>query len=133
MNYPFTNKEEYLAYRQMWKAEYKELSNQIRGTVIARKQYQKAWSKAEKEAKIPGLDNRYNYQKIYQIHKEILKNDPIYQKLAKMYNPTNYQYWRYPDKEKLRKTAIVMLEELKEAKQEAQRQYLTQHEELCKV
>lgn len=125
MNNKFTTKEEYLIYRSEWKVKYNELSNKIRGAVRSRKQYQKAWSKAEKECKTPNVYS--DPQKIYKVQKEILKNDPIYQALWRLYNPTNYQYWCYPDREKLRKEAFAMLEELKEAKQEAQRQYEEQN------
>lgn len=61
---------------------------------------------------------------------ENLKNDPIYQELWKKYNPSNWQYWSYPDREKLKKAASNMLEDLKLAKIEAQRQYLREKEVL---
>ncbi len=128
MTYPFNNKEEYLAYRKMWKAEYKELSQSIRDAKLCRKIYQREWNRASKEAKLPGLNNRYNWSAINKLQKEYLKNNEKYQELWKKYNPSNCQYWTYPNRDKLKVVATRMLKELKDAKVEAQRQFLERHQ-----
>jgi hypothetical protein len=88
MEFTFTNKEEYLAYRSAWKAEYKELSRTIR----------------ELKADI----------------REIQKNEK---------NAGILQCSR----NKERKAARTMLDDLKWSKMEAQRQYLEQKQSLQAV
>lgn len=124
MTYPFNNKEEYLAYRKMWKAEYKELTRTIRDAKRCKLLFQQATSKANRDSHVPGKFR--SYAKFYNLTKENLENDVEYQELKKKYNTSNYQYWMYPDREKLRGVATQMLEDLKGAKIEAQRQYLEQ-------
>lgn len=75
-NSQFKNKEEYLQYRKDWKAEYKQLSKDIR------------------------------VQKYY---------------IRGQHTPSSSDYYEL---HRLRTTATCMLEELKQAKEEAQRQYL---------
>src|SRR5689334_11154138 len=92
--FTFTNKETYLAYRSEWKAKYKELSQQIRDYKFCR-----WYSSLGQERQTPDMDGRFN------------------DLMAKYGNSV---YYVYP----LKKRATSMLEELKLAKVEAQRQYL---------
>lgn len=91
MQFKFTNKEEYLAYRSNWKAQYKSLSQDIRNAKFCQ------WycSLGEKRT-TPQLTARYEEIK-------------------------GYTHWSIPT---LKFQARNMLEELKLAKVEAQRQYL---------
>lgn len=109
--FTFTNKNEYLAYRANWKAQYATLSETIREKKWMHKEYSRACSKAriETEGKWPDY-----YNKI----RAILAANPRYVHLEQKYK--NDGRWL----EQLRKQATEMLEELKAAKQEAQRQYL---------
>jgi hypothetical protein len=95
MKLTFTNKQEYLAYRSNWKAQYKELSQQIRDYKFCR------WFVSLKNpARItPELEEQF--KKIVAKH-------------------GNRAYYVYP----LKRKATSMLQELKESKIEAQRQYL---------
>jgi len=95
MKFTFNTKEEYLAYRSEWKAQYKELSQQIRDYKFCR------WftSVRNPDRITPELEARFK--------KLVAKHG-------------NKFYYVAP----LQKKATAMLEELKEAKQEAQRQYL---------
>lgn len=115
--FTFTNKETYLAYRAEWKAKYAALSETIREKKWMQKEYSRACNKArlETEGKWPAY-----YNKI----RELLSKNPRYIHLEQKYK--NDGRWL----EKLRKEATEMLEELKAAKQEAQRQYLAQKGEL---
>ena len=81
----FTNKETYLAYRSEWKANYKNLSQEIRALKVEINETQRA----------KGYAGSMQYQLL-----------------------------------KLRKQATAMIEERKESKVEAQRQYLATKEEL---
>lgn len=128
MTYPFNNKEEYLAYRKMWKAEYKELTRTIRDAKRCKLLFQQATSKANRDSYVPGQYR--NYSKFHNLTKENLEQDVEYQELKKKYNVTNYQYWMYPNHETLKGVARRMLEDLKGAKVEAQRQYMEQKQEL---
>ena len=76
-----------------------------------RKQYQKAWSKAEIECREPG--HYLNYTKTWHLCLEYLKHDEVYQELKKKYNTDNNLYWCYPDRYKLAKKATKMLKDLK--------------------
>jgi len=104
MKFTFTNKETYLAYRSEWKANYKELSQQIRDFRFAN-WYQQP---LRPERRTPALDARY-------------------EKICKQYK-TNC-FYTYG----LKKKATSMLMELKLAKQEAQRQYLASKENQAPV
>ena len=99
MKFTFTNKETYLAYRSAWKANYKQLSQQIRDFKFAH-WYQQP---LRADRRIPALDARY-------------------EQICKQYK-TNC-FYTYGLKQK----ATSMLVELKLAKQEAQRQYLVSKE-----
>jgi hypothetical protein len=99
MKFTFTNKETYLAYRSNWKSQYKELSTNIRNAKFC------CWftTLSNPERITPELEKRYA-------------------SLSKWHGSTRYGIMK--DKTK----ATAMLEELKEAKQEAQRQYLAEKE-----
>ena len=96
-NIKFTNKEEYLAYRSNWKAQYKELSQQIRDAKFCH------WFHSlKREDRIKSAQAHY---------------DSISSVACDWYSIY-----------KMKKQATAMLEELKEAKVEAQRQYLASKE-----
>lgn len=98
MNTKFTTKQEYLTYRSNWKAQYKQLSQDIRDLKFCR-----AFPQA----------NRFNDPKNVERYREIEK---------RLFNNANTCVeWKL---EQARSKATQMLEELKEAKVEAQRQYL---------
>ena len=97
MKFTFTNKETYLAYRSNWKAQYKELSQQIRDYKFC------IWFVSLKREDRITPEREERFQKI----------------TAKYGNRFYYVH-------SLKKQATAMLEELKEAKQEAQRQYLAE-------
>lgn len=96
--FTFNSKETYLAYRSEWKAQYNELSQQIRDAKFCR------WfCSLKREDRIkPHLAH---FQKIG--HK------------------TDWTYWNI---RKMKERATFMLEQLELAKQEAQRQYLASNE-----
>ncbi len=47
MNFPFTDRTSYLAWRQEWKTNYAKLSNDIRGQKRGRKQYLRTYQTIE--------------------------------------------------------------------------------------
>jgi hypothetical protein len=98
MKLTFTNKEEYLAYRSNWKAEYKQLSQDIRDLKFCRS--------------FP-MANRFQNPKNVERYREIEKR--------LFNNPNTCVEWKI---EQYRNKATAMLLELKEAKQKAQDQYL---------
>lgn len=100
MKFTFTNKNEYLQYRKDWKANYKQLSQQIRNFKFA-----------------------YWYQQPLRADRRTLELDARYERICKQYK-TNC-FYTYGLKQK----AKSMLAELKLAKQEAQRQYLASKEQ----
>lgn len=105
MEFTFTNKKEYMAYRSNWKAEYKELSQQIRDLKFCR-----AFPTA----------NRFEDPKNVERYREIEK---------RLFNNVNTSVeWTLYEK---RNKATYMLEQLKEAKVEAQRQYLASNMEIA--
>ncbi len=93
--FTFNSKETYLAYRSEWKAQYKELSQQIRNAKFCR------WYCSLRNPKriTPAMTARFQ----------------------KIGPTTDWTYWNIF---KMRERATFMLEQLKLAKQEAQRQYL---------
>jgi hypothetical protein len=104
-NIEFKTKEEYLAYRSEWKAEYKQLSQDIRDLKFCRNFPQA---------------NRFNNPANVKRYREIQK---------RLFNNVNTNvYWVLEEK---KRKATDMLEQLKEAKQEAQRQYLEKRADLC--
>lgn len=98
MNTKFTNKQEYLAYRSEWKAQYKQLSQDIRDLKFCR-----AFPQA----------NRFNDPKNVERYREIEKR--------LFPNSCTPIEWKI---EAAQSKATAMLEELKLSKAEAQRQYL---------
>jgi hypothetical protein len=116
MKTTFTNKTEYLAYRANWKAKYNELSQKIR----ALKQMAKEESRACNEARKMKFDPSKNWWSEYFLATQnILNKNENYQKLKTTYPNVNSCYIN-----KYKEEATAMLEELKEAKVEANRQYL---------
>lgn len=113
--FTFNSRESYLAYRSEWKAKYAEISETIREKKWMQKEYSRACSKAriETEGKWPEYYNRI---------RAILAANPRYVHLEQKYK--NDGRWIA----QLKKQATEMLEELKAAKQEAQRQYLASRE-----
>ena len=114
-NSQFKTKEEYLQYRKDWKAEYKQLSQTIREKRWFNREYQRAYNKATLE--LPPIERSYN--KIYVRTMDLLQTNQRYQDLIQKYKSDKKWVELYSMQ------ATQMLEELKEAKQEAQRQYLT--------
>jgi hypothetical protein len=122
MKFTFTNKEEYLAYRSNWKAEYKALSQTIRERKWLHSRYSTIANKANLEV---GTDYP-NINKYFDYIKMLSDEDTKYKEIRAKQN------WRI-SKEKLSLTATVMLQELKDAKKEANRQYLEQKQSLQAV
>ena len=115
MNTKFNSRETYLAYRSEWKARYNELSETIREKKWMRNEYNRACNQAYTETKGKWPD----------FHKrtiELLNQNARYAQLQEKYK--GERKWL----ELYRKEATAMLEELKEAKVEAQRQYLASKE-----
>ncbi len=111
--FTFTNKEEYLAYRSAWKAEYKELSKTIKERKWLRKTWQRAYNKTYLSIGPPWKDGWNNFQKHVQ---NILDTIPNYNEIYKKHN-------HKITLESLRKSAKNMNEQLALSKKEAQRQY----------
>jgi hypothetical protein len=98
MKHTFTTKEEYLAYRSNWKAQYKELSKDIRDLKFCR-----SFPQAHR------FENPKSVERYREIEKRLFNN------------PNTCVEWKLIEK---RVKAFRMLEELKEAKKEAQNQYI---------
>lgn len=122
MEFTFTNKEEYLAYRSAWKAEYKALSQTIRERKWLQSRFSTIANKANLEI---GMDYP-NINKYFDYIKMISDEDKTYSEIRAKQN------WRI-SKEKLSATATKILEELKLVKIEANRQYLEQKQSLQAV
>jgi hypothetical protein len=116
--FTFTNKEEYLAYRQAWKAEYKELSNTIREIKWARKFMNKTCNKTIKEL---GGNRNGKWCEYYNMVNKTLEEEKRFQSISKL---VKHDLWS----DKHKNIATQLLEELKLAKIEAQRQYQEQHQ-----
>jgi hypothetical protein len=117
-NAEFKTKEEYLQYKKDWKAEYKELSLTIREKKILRKENSRIFNKGVSEKGSPGWENPGLWRLIEFLTEEKKKSDPKYKELTEKYKDD--RRWL----EDLSCDATLMLEELKESKREAQRQYL---------
>jgi hypothetical protein len=114
-NLNFKTKEEYLAYRVQWKADYQELTQDIRNLKWLRATRCRAYSKVIKDLRRP--DGEY-YRKLVAGVKKYLNDIPQYGKLIKKYFGDK-PYWiegRLQDK---RIEATCMLGELKQAKIES--------------
>ena len=97
----FNSRETYLAYRSNWKAQYKELSAAIR-------LFRLAYNNSQRRERTPAQERLMQDAK-RRLHPA---NGLCF--------PTSFFYQRL----RLGRQATAMLEELKEAKLEAQRQYL---------
>ena len=102
-NITFNSKETYLAYRSAWKAEYKKLSAEIRTLRLADRFYQ-----------------RKSYAQLALTEPE----ESCLVEGLRLYGPGSLSFNRLNRS----KRATEMLVELKEAKLEAQRQYLARKE-----
>lgn len=122
MNNKFTTKQEYLHYRSNWKSEYKKISQTIRDLRYIEKEYATAYNKAWVSTSTNYTDNWHS--KFYNRTLEILKENKKYQELTLKYKPMVGSTTVY------KASATDMLNELKEAKVEAQRQYLESKQQL---
>ena len=115
MKFTFTNKETYLKYRSDWKTKYKKLSQQIREKKWMLKEYSRACIIAK-----PATNTGYDYYGRYygRIAME-LQSNAEYCELEKTHGRNGFYYLP------LQMEATEMISELKAAKAEAQRQYLT--------
>lgn len=105
MNTYFTNKETYLAYRSAWKAEYKQLSQDIRDLKFCR-----GFPQAKRFENYAGK----NVERYREIEKRLFNN---------VNTCVEWKLAEYRDK------ASAMMEDLKEAKVKAQEQYLVAQSE----
>lgn len=115
-NPKFTTKEEYLQYRKDWKKEYMVLSQMIRDYKTIRNLRNKECNKAMQM--IGGMLNYDNVNKYFKYVEQNIKENFYLQSLIDKYK--GKKTWL----EKQRKEANKMMEELKDAKIEANRQYL---------
>ncbi len=103
-NIPFNSKETYLAYRSAWKAEYKNLSAEIRLLRLADRFYQRS---------------QYAARPLGEPERRCLE------RATKLCAPEPFSlHLAHFNRNRHRARATEMLAELKEAKLEAQRQYL---------
>lgn len=120
-NPKFTTKEEYLQYRKDWKEEYMALSQTIRERKWLHSRYCSIANKANLEV---GM-NYQNINKYFNYIKMLSEEDVQYKEIRAKQN------WRI-SKETLSLNATIMLQELKDAKIEANRQYLASRKvEVC--
>ena len=125
-NLKFNTKEEYLQYRKDWKAEYKQLSQTIREYKWMMKEYNRMWNKAMiahgNPYALSWYDTRwYDTQvtgQFWNYFHLLEKENEKYQIIRKRYEQGKKWIGYYQE------NATAILEELKEAKLEAQRQYL---------
>lgn len=118
----FTNKQEYLAYRTQWKSDYKQLSQKIRDYKWMKTQYQRFASPII--AKYNQNYHTFSYTDAMKQINDVLFTNEKYSELFKKYELKQHYQVFYVDG--LKMTATKMLLELKEAKIEAQRQYLAE-------
>ena len=115
MNINFKTKEEYMTFRNEWKEEYKKVSTTIRNLRYMAKEESRACNIAQPL-------NRYgSFPQYYDKIKEILGKNDHYQKLLKWSNDSSYKSYYV---KKYTAIATEMLENLKQAKVESQKQYL---------
>ena len=103
-----------MAYCSEWKANYKKLVETIREYKWMAKEHSRSYNAA-------WLETKGQFPYYYRRGAEILKANPRYESLINKHKSSPY------DMTKIRKDATTMLEELKQAKIEAQRQYLAAH------
>lgn len=113
-NKNFTTKKEYLQYRKDWKEEYKTLSQNIREHKLIRRYLSKTANEAMKM--VGGILSYDNTKRYFEYINTLNKENEHLQELLKKHKGTYLG--------SLRKHAREMLAELKEAKIEANRQYL---------
>ncbi len=118
-NQNFKTKEEYLQYRKEWKAEYKQLSENIRLLKFAIRLGQRKKS-GGKEL------NKYEEDIIEQAIK-------IAKPHIRQWGNDFWLWYLITTRETLSVTATCMLGELKASKEEAQRQYIEQKNSLVTV
>jgi len=125
--FTFTTKQEYLTYRSEWKKKYNELSQSIRDMKFVRKIHAQIFSKAEKIINEQGAKSNY-YRELWDIQegllKELRETHERYSLIFNKYKDKNGIIRWYSLIDEYRKSATQMLEELKLAKIEANRQYL---------
>lgn len=126
MNNQFTNKEEYLTYRSDWKVEYKALSQTIRDVKLMWRYTSQACNKAIQM--VGGSITYDNVNKYFRYAEEMVKEDVRIKNLYEKYN--NDKKWIRKTRNEYKKEATLMLEELKLAKIEANRQYLERKQSL---
>lgn len=125
-NNKFKTKEEYLQYRKDWKDQYKLLSQIIKDKKWLRNRSNNAWSKAwiECNGKTDGKSETWSAR--YEYYKNYLNYDVTYKELSDKYKNDrcieSYQI-----------EVRLMLSELKDAKVEANRQYLAGKQNLTSV
>ena len=120
-NKNFNTKEEYLQYRKDWKEKYKELSQTIREYKWMMKEYDRMWNKAWIAHGDPYALSWHDTRvggRFWDYFHLLEKENEKYQIIRKRYLQGK-KWIDYYQKE-----ATAMLEELKIAKVEAQRQYL---------
>ncbi len=118
-NSKFTNKEEYFQYRKDWKEEYMALTQHIRDHKLIRRYSSQACNKAiQMIGGVISYDNVGKYFRYIEINK---KENPNLQLLLVKYKDDKTCLSTYT------LDATNMLEELKYAKIEANRQYLDSH------
>lgn len=118
-NTTFANKEEYLAYRKQWKADYKELSEALRVKKFLRRTAASAFGKAEAQVQVTnsyGKEWLTRYEQRQKLRDTLLDENKRYTEL----------YDKYKDVRVTSADATRMLIELKEAKIRAQEQYLAE-------
>lgn len=115
MNITFTNKQEYLQYRKEWKETYKQLSNDIRESKWMRNISQRAYS--------DGYNQTYEYNRVVKYVESTLLENKRYIELYNKHIGKFIWYRLIPDIKKMSLKAKNMLDELKLAKIEANRQY----------
>lgn len=115
-NPKFTTKEEYLQYRKDWKEEYIALSQTIRDHKTIRNLRNKACGKAMQM--IGGILSYDNVNKYFRYTEQNLKEDIQLQSLMGKYK--DVKTWL----ETQRTEASLMMEELTNAKIEANKQYI---------
>lgn len=119
MNTNFKTKQEYLTFKKEWKEEYKKLSTTIRNLRYMAKEEARSCNK------YINLNKNRMYPEYFKSVKDELKSNIHYQKLLNFSVDSMYKSY-YVNKHV--EIAREMLENLKQAKLESQRQYLLQKE-----
>jgi hypothetical protein len=115
-NPKFTTKEEYLQYRKDWKEEYMELTQIIRDHKLIRRYCSQDCNKAIQM--IGGKIEYHNINSYFRYVDKMHKENEKLQALLLKYKGCSKYLWSY------RKDAKFMMEELANAKIEANNQYL---------